>query len=372
MIRILMTTDTLGGVWTYSLELAKELAQYPVSIALATMGKALSSEQRQAAQTIPRLEIYESSYRLEWMDEPWEDVKNAGTWLLQLENEVKPDVIHLNNFCHGALPWSAPTLMVAHSDVVSWFHSVKHEAPPSHWNQYFTEVTAGLNSSQVVIAPSSAVAADLRRFYDLKSDVRVIPNGRNPFLFRPLPKEPYILSVGRAWDEAKNISMLDQIGSKLEYPILLAGNTQSPDGLPSYFKSLQVLGEISREQLANYLGRASIYALPAKYEPFGLSILEAALSGCALVLGKIPSLLENWEDAALFVEPDQPHELLKTLKLLIHESELRQTLGLQAQRRARKFTSHRMAAAYFHEYTRLSRPELPLSQEQFIPTAKEL
>ncbi len=33
--------------------------------------------------------------------------------------------------------------------------------------------------------------------------------------------------------------------------------------------------------------------LPARYEPFGLSVLEAALSGCALVLGDIPSLRES-------------------------------------------------------------------------------
>ena len=42
------------------------------------------------------------------------------------------------------------------------------------------------------------------------------------------------------------------------------------------------------------MARASIYALPARYEPFGLSILEAALSGAALVLGDIPSLREVW------------------------------------------------------------------------------
>jgi hypothetical protein len=44
--------------------------------------------------------------------------------------------------------------------------------------------------------------------------------------------------------------------------------------------------------------------LPARYEPFGLSVLEAALSGCALVPGDIASLRGNWDGVAEFVCPD--------------------------------------------------------------------
>ena len=64
-----------------------------------------------------------------------------------------------------------------------------------------------------------------------------------------------------------------------------------------------MLGRLSAGELADWYARAAIYALPARYEPFGLSALEAALSGCALVLGDIPSLREIWGDAALFVPP---------------------------------------------------------------------
>ena len=70
------------------------------------------------------------------------------------------------------------------------------------------------------------------------------------------------------------------------------------------------------------MGRAAIYALPARYEPFGLSILEAALSGCALVIGDIPSLREIWADAALFV-PSDGHDAP-----LAHVGELHHALPL--------------------------------------------
>jgi hypothetical protein len=51
--RILMSADTVGGVWTYALELARGLLPYGVEVALATMGTPLTPEQWKAAKSIP-------------------------------------------------------------------------------------------------------------------------------------------------------------------------------------------------------------------------------------------------------------------------------------------------------------------------------
>ncbi len=79
--------------------------------------------------------------------------------------------------------------------------------------------------------------------------------------------------------------------------------------------------------MAGWLGRASIFALPARYEPFGLLPLEAALSGCALVLGDIPSLREVWGDAAWFVPPDDRDALTAAIGSLIASPRLLQRAG---------------------------------------------
>ncbi|NJL95480.1 MAG: glycosyltransferase family 4 protein [Anaerolineae bacterium] len=47
-LSVLMTTDTIGGVWTYSLELARALPPAGITINLATMGAPLRPEQRRA------------------------------------------------------------------------------------------------------------------------------------------------------------------------------------------------------------------------------------------------------------------------------------------------------------------------------------
>ncbi|HEX8155070.1 MAG TPA: glycosyltransferase family 1 protein, partial [Thermoanaerobaculia bacterium] len=72
--RVLMSADTVGGVWTYALELAGELQRGRVDVLLATMGRRLSPAQREEIAALPNVTVAESEYRLEWMDDPWRDV----------------------------------------------------------------------------------------------------------------------------------------------------------------------------------------------------------------------------------------------------------------------------------------------------------
>src|SRR5689334_6585826 len=99
--RILMTADTVGGVWTYAMELVRGLAAHDVFVTLATMGAPLSAAQSREAADLNNLEIEQSSFKLEWMQEPWADVQKAGDWLLEIEERVQPDLIHLNGYVHG-------------------------------------------------------------------------------------------------------------------------------------------------------------------------------------------------------------------------------------------------------------------------------
>src|SRR6185437_1828307 len=110
--RILMTADAVGGVWNYALELTRTLSSGGTEVCLATMGPRPTHEQRREAAEIENLRIFESDHKLEWMQDAWADVDAAGDWLMDLEDRLQPDVVHLNGYCHGALAWQSPTLMV--------------------------------------------------------------------------------------------------------------------------------------------------------------------------------------------------------------------------------------------------------------------
>jgi glycogen(starch) synthase len=344
MIRtVLMTADAVGGVWTYSLDLAHALKLCGTHVVLAVMGPKPSSAQIADAGSI---EIRHGDYKLEWMDQAWSDVDLAGDWLLSLEREVSADVIHLNGYVHGSIDWRAPKVVVAHSCVLSWWEAVHRTLAPPEWDEYRARVSAGIHAADLVIAPSQAMLAAIEKNYGALRSAKVIPNGRDARAYRPATKEPFILTAGRFWDQAKNLSTLDGAAAALEWPVYAAGEGGIPAGI-------HPLGRLSSPDLREWYSRASIFTLPARYEPFGLSILEAALSGCALVLGDIPSLRENWEDAALFAPPDDTNALASQLRSLIHSAETRRRYQIAACDRAQQFTVEKMAEAYLDCYAAL-------------------
>ncbi|MFL6215623.1 MAG: glycosyltransferase family 4 protein [Blastocatellia bacterium] len=351
--RILMTADTVGGVWTYAVELARALAPHGVEVALATMGGPLTRSHREQVRPLTNVGIFESAYRLEWMEDPWRDVEEAGDWLLEIERRTHPDLIHLNGYAHGALPWLAPMMMVGHSCVLSWWRAVRGSDAPSSWARYRDELRRGLAAARIVIAPTQAMLDELRRYYGPFAEGRVIANSVDPLLFTRATKQPFILSAGRLWDEAKNIAALAEAAPRLDWPVCVAGDHRHPDGGEATHAKIRFLGQLPHQELASWFAHASIFALPARYEPFGLAALEAAHAECALVLGDIASLRELWDGAALFVSPDDADALADALRMLIADTTQRKALAARARFRARDFTIERTAAGYLAAYADL-------------------
>lgn len=353
--RVLMTADAVGDVWTYALELTRALAPHGVEVTLATMGAPLTSAQWAEARGIPNLSVEEGRFRLEWMEDPWDDVRSAGDWLLALERRVRPDVVHLNGYVHGALPWLHRPLVVGHACRLSWWRAVKGEDAPACHARYREAVTAGLGAAGRVVTPSRDLLDSLQMHYGPLTAAEVIPHARRADRVPPRSeREPFILSVGSPWDAAKNVAVLDAAAPRLGWPVRLAGDARHPSERKAEPRHLQWMGHLEPHVLAEWMSRASIYVLPARYAPFGLTALEAALSGCALVLGDIPALREVWGDgAACFVPPDDVDALVEALERLREDTGLRTRLALRARAWALTYTPRRMASRYLSAYASL-------------------
>lgn len=348
---ILMTADTVGGVWTYALDLARGMTAKGSRVVLATMGEPLSPTQQEEADQVRGLQVIESAYKLEWMHDPWADLDAAGEWLLELEQRVAPDVVHLNGYAHGALPWKAPVLVVGHSCVLSWWSAVKGESAPASWDEYRRRVRDGLRNATMVAAPTRAMLNALETHYGPLQANRVVSNGRAPghFLNRQ-EKQRYIFAAGRLGDEAKNIRTLGEAARNLPWPVFVAGAERDASGNELLPSNVTHCGKLSPVELADWMGKAAIYCLPARYEPFGLSILEAAISGCTLVLGDIPSLRELWEGCAAFVPPNDPAAIREILNQLISDPKRRAELAASARQRAQHFSFERFIEGYLQVY----------------------
>jgi glycogen synthase len=367
--RVLMTADAVGGVWTYAIELARGLGEHGVDVWLAVMGAPLRPSQAAQAAGMDNLHILQQAYRLEWMDDPWDDVERAGEWLLSLERVVKPDLVHVNGYAHAALAFRAPALLAAHSCVLSWFRAVKGEDAPRSFDRYRREAARGVHAARMVVAPTQSMLTAVGAHYGAPRRARVIPNGIDGRRFRPGAKEPLVFASGRLWDEAKNMAVLDALAPALPCPVVVAGDADSPDGRRCEDLRLTALGWLAQEEMAAWLARASILVHPARYEPFGLSVLEAALSGCALVLGDIPSLREVWADAALYAPPGDAAAIETAILHLLNDDAARELYAARAIERAAAFGASAMVARYVDAYRELAPGAFPLAQKDVGPCA---
>ena len=363
--KILMTADTLGGVWNYALELSRALEAYNTDVYLVTMGKPLSSGQKEEAGFLENLHIISSSYKLEWMHDPWEDIRKAGLWLIELEKVIQPDVIHLNNYAFGNLPWQAPVLMVCHSCVYSWWKAVKGTLPPDNWLKYKEIVKQGLNCVDTIVGITRAITADILDNYKIDwQKIKIVYNGVEPHLFYDKPKEDYVFAMGRIWDEAKNLRIFSTVAPWLDWKVMIAGDNRLPDSNKKvHIKNVDFLGPLPHLAVREYLSKAAIYAHPAWYEPFGLAPLEAAFSGCALILSDIKTLREVWGDAALYADPENPYEWLFFIEQLSRDPWFRKEMVDKARERATRYTAANMARQYSILYNKLiyNKKEKPLA-----------
>jgi len=337
-LTILMTADTVGGVWSYAMNLCAALAPHGVSVHLLTLGRKPDEQQWEQAKGLPNVTVHASDFKLEWMENPWKDVFLAREWIQSIYERVRPDLLHFNNFICPHPNWKCPVLTVFHSCVLSWWQSVKKENAPVSWDCYRDLVRSALEGSDTVVFPTHAILEKAKSIYSSIPNPAVIYNGASINLVNTA-KHGFILSAGRLWDEAKNSRMLCDVADDLQWPVVLAGASNEPGISEPAHANVTLLGHLPANEIKSYMAQSSIFTMPAKYEPFGLAILEAAASGCALALGDIPTLRELWGDAAVYFDPFCDDDLRATLNYLTQDNALREEMAARATKRATRYTT---------------------------------
>lgn len=357
-----MTTDTVGGVWVYCLELCKALQKYNVEIHLAALGKWPSEEQEKEVETLENVTLYKSDFKLEWMQDPWEDVEKSRKWINCIYQTIQPDLVHLNNYLPASEDWTCPKITVFHSCVQTWWKAVKGTSAPSMWDKYVDLVQDSLENSDVVVSPTNAILEEAKNSHHFTSKSKVIYNGREIQFSEKGKKEPIILCMGRIWDEAKNLKLLSKVAKRLPWPVYIAGNNEDPlTGEEIKLKNVIFLGKLGPKEVQEWMERASIFVSPTKYEPFGLAILEAAKASCALILSDISTLKEVWEDSAVYFNPIHPEEAEEKVLQLINNAEIREEYAKKAKIRSENYSTEKMGDAYFKLYKKARKRKLKLA-----------
>jgi len=361
-MRILLTTDTPGGIWTFTKDLTTELLQRGHAVALVSLGNPPSHEQQAwcAAQNLAygsSFQFTASNVPLEWMEKNEFVFTQGASVLLHVARQFRPDLLHSNQFCFGALTVDIPKLVTAHSDVLSWAAACRPRGlERSRWlRQYESLVMQGLRSCDAVASPTRWMALELSRRYKDLPPSYVIRHGRSLDPPENRMRTLQAVTVGALWDEAKNVEMLRTVNSPI--PIYVAGDRKCGSSMaPRQIGRSILLGALPQSSLMTLLARSSIYIATSIYEPFGIAPLEAALCGCAVVANDIPSLREVWGDHALYFNGP------RSLSMLLHQLNRDDQLLAQSRQRsfaqANEMTVQRMVDSYEALYRALltSRP----------------
>lgn len=355
-LKLLMTADAVGGVWQYALDLAAALVPHGVQTTLAVLGPSPSPAQRAEAKRVKRLTLLDTQLPLDWLCDAPEPVLAAGEAIAALARKIGADLVQLNMPTLGARArFEVPVVAVTHGCVATWWDAAfgGDLAPQYRWHRLLMH--EGLHAADQVVAPSAAYAATIARHYGLSSTPHAIHNGRNPLA--PVPSaapQDFAFTAGRLWDQVKGIRTLDRAAAWLSVPFCAAGAVRGPHGETIDLQHLHPLGHLSSEALARRLAAQPVFVSAASFEPFGLAVLEAAHAGCPLVLSDIDTFRELWDDAALFVAPDDEAGYADAVEAILADSVLRHRLGEAARARAGRYTPQAKAAAMAALFTDLA------------------
>lgn len=353
-LRLMMTADAVGGVWTYALDLARGVGALGGETTLVVLGPPPSAEQRREAEAVRGLGLIETGLALDWTAQAPAELDAAAHEIASLARRLRPDILHLNSPAL-APPSGPPTpvLGVCHSCLATWWAAVKDGPPPADFAWRIAALRRGMAACDALLAPSRSFALATAQAHGVATPFTV-HNGRRAVAAKARGAlERLVFTSGRLWDEGKNLAVLDAAAASAAIPLYAAGPLEGPGGERVRPAHARTLGRLTAEEIAAQLRGAPIFASAAFYEPFGLGVLEAAQVGCALVLSDIPTFREVWDGAAVFADPRRPEAFAAVFRDLFADEARLRRMGERARARAERFTVEAMTEGVLEVYRRL-------------------
>jgi len=352
---LLLTADSVGGVWTYALDLARGLVPHGYRTTIAVLGPPPGPAQRAAVAEIEGLDYIDTGLPLDWTAPSDVHVRAAAASLMELAGRLSPDLFQVNSPALACMRRpDIPLLVATHSCMATWWEAMESGPMPLDFRWRTALAAQGLANADRCIVPSAAFGDAVMRCYDLPRPPVTVHNGG--YGQPPEPHAPHdcVLTAGRLWDRAKNVATMDRIAGRLAVPFKAAGAVEGPNGERADTRHLCLLGQVDSARLAHCLSARPIFVSAARYEPFGLAVLEAAAAGCALILSDIPTFRELWDGAATFLPAEDDAAFARAIEELIGDARLRQERGAAAAERARRYTGQAMADAMARLYDALA------------------
>jgi glycosyltransferase involved in cell wall biosynthesis len=163
----------------------------------------------------------------------------------------------------------------------------------------------------------------LRRRFGVSCPYRVIPNAIDPELFSPaepdtVREKDLVLCAARIEGIKNQLNLIRAVNGSPFRLILIGAPAMNQR---AYFDecskaagpAVTLVDAVPQEELAAYYRRAQVHALPSWFETTGLSSLEAAAMGCAVVITDRGDTREYFGDHVFYCDPASPASILEAL-----------------------------------------------------------
>ena len=332
---------------------------------------------------LPCLDLYNPSARelsdpvnlLEWIGVSTMGFPEPFTFGLRAWRYLKRrlagyDVLHDNqSISYGiwALSRRAPTVATIHHPItVDRRWAVRAET--SIWRklqQWRWHSCVGMQKRVVkrlrsIVTVSESARRDIAREFGIPADrLRVVPNGIDTDLFRPLhgiAREPgRIIATNSADTPLKGLAHLlaavaEISRSRNHFKLVVIGKPKKNGAVERLVRELGIgsrvefTGRIGNEELVRHYARAAMAVVPSLYEGFGLPAGEAMACGVPVISTTGGALPEVVGEAGLLVPPADPTALAAAIRRILDHPDEGRVLGQRGRARVSLNFTWRRAA----------------------------
>jgi glycosyltransferase involved in cell wall biosynthesis len=352
-----MLVDAPTGNSRYTEELARALLAHAPTGCFVEGIVASSTEQqyRQIASRLPGLQgLFKSALIRRDLTTAWQHgftpvpsgMLHAPTLFAPLRNHdrVNERGNQIVVTIHDAAAWSHPEFLTTRE--VSWTKAM---------------ATRAVKYADAVVVPTHAVADEIDALLGLGDRMRVIGGAASANLKKPADADArakrlalparYLVTVGDSGPRHGIGYLLAALASNPDDNLRLAvvGAPRDPGGLDTAIKDagldksrVLALGALEDADYATVLSRATALVYPGISNGFGMPMLEAFAQGIPVIHANTPSLVEVAGDAGVSIPATDldayPGLLAEAIERVATDAELRTTLSILGEDRARMFT----------------------------------
>lgn len=253
-----------------------------------------------------------------------------------------------------------------------------HEIYPQYFKHDFGRTIRNkrklIKRATMVIAISENTKKDILGFYNIPEEkIKVIYHGNS---FKPIDSKPdsmsdipnkYMLYVGSRFGYKNFMFFVKSISSLFEkykdLKLVVAGGYSGKDSFKDeeikVFEELNIKDKIiyfpvNDSELAWLYQNAICFCFPTLYEGFGLPPLEAFACGCPVVMSDTSSLPEVGGDAALYFNPNDSKDILRSISLIVDDEDLRLNLIEKGKEQLKKFSLEKTSIETIKLYNEIS------------------